>query len=602
MKHTMVRLLAVLLSLSLTAGLLPAAALAEELSDTASIQNGYTEVVVSKRTGGFSIRTLKGDAIQKDDNDKNLLFPLGDDGTSFASLRVTRGGTAKDYVFGGNYAGASGVTVTASGSEINASWTVDGITVTQTLRLALGNEHGMAYLSYSAENAGDPAEIQLRLVMDTALGTQDFGYYQVARTAEEGGGYLQVENEQTVTEYNNSFTTYDDLRSPGVIAYFLNGAVGGEASKPEKVTFAHWVHLASTVFDYDPDEQFSFVTPYNAETLTADSAFALYYDLGQVEKGKTGAAAAYYGVFSNQGVEAKDRLAMNFTALPESLEMTGDKKGYKDDGDFTVTMQLQNITQETFDNIRVAVYPGMGIAPYDATGTTLKQEVTYLDPHYLEVVDLAPKGSRSLTFQFKAAPESAAAYRKLTFRAYKMDGAGDTFKQSNLLCEKTAWLVCPGTESALPAVTFTSSSPDLLYIEGNRSLFLTGTNFIVLEQEKSGYNLTLSRTDGSKIGDQSSVIVFSAAGTEEQKSRLLIDTDANTAQVVITEDLLPGEYQLTIDYQDVQTPDITAPALRFAVTDDPAYRGDGYGVVTVENDGNNQYSVHTYRSEGEYGK
>lgn len=601
MKHITVRLLAVLLTLSLTAGLLPSEALAAELSGTASIQNENIEAVVSKRTGGFSIRTLEGDVIQKDDNNKNLLFPLGDDDTSFASLRVTRNGETRDYVFGGKYAGATGVTVAATENQIDASWTVDGITVTQTIRLAGGNEHGMAYLYYSAQNAGESADIQLRLVMDTALGTQDFGYYQVARTTQEGGGYLRLENEGTVIGYNNAFMTYDDLHNPSVIAYFLNGAVGDAASAPEKVTFAHWVHLASTVFDYDPDENFSFVTPYNAETLTADSAFALYYDLGHVEQGGAGAMAAYYGVFSNQGVEAEDRLAMNFTALPEALEMDGSGKDYKDGGDFTVTMQIQNITRETLENIRVAVYPGMGITPYDAVGTTLKEEATYLDPHFLEVVDLAPEGSRSLTFRFRAAPESAAAYRKLTFRAYRMDEASDTFKQSDLLCEETAWIVCPGTESALPAVTFTGSSPDLLYMEGNRSLFLTGTNFIVLEQGKSTYQLTLKRTDGGMIGGKEQVTVFDSS-EPELKNRFPIDTDANTAQVVITEELLPGEYQLTVDYQDAQKTDLTAPALRFAVTDDPAYRSDGYGVVTVENDGGNQYSVHTYASEAVYDK
>ncbi len=599
MKHTMVRLLAVLLSLSLTVGLLPAAALAEELSGTAAIQNDYTKVEVSKRTGGFSIRTLEGDAIQKDDNNKNLLFPLGDDNTSFASLRVKRGGDTKDYVFGGDYAGASDITVTANDSQIDATWTVDDITVTQTLRLAGGNEHGMAYLSYSAVNAGESAELQLRLVMDTALGTQDFGYYQVSRTTGEGGGYLRVENEQTVTAYNNAFMTYDDLRNPSVIAYFLNGSVGEKASAPKKVTFAHWVHLASTVFDYTPDEKFSFVTPYNAETLTADSAFALYYDLGTVATNGAGTVAAYYGVYSNQGVAPEDRLAMNFTALPETLEMNGNQSGYKDGGDFTVTMQLQNITDAPIDNIRVAVYPGMGIAPYDATGTALKENATYLDPHYMEVADLAPEGSRSLSFKFKAAPESAAAYRKLTFRAYRMDEGDTAFKQSNLLCERTAWLVCPGTESALPDVTFTGSSPDLLYIEGNRSLFLTGTNFIELERGKSTYNLTLTRTDGSEIDGKKQVTVFSS--TEEAlENRFTIDTNANTAQVVITEKLDPGEYQLTVDYQDESKADITAPALRFAVTDDPAYRADGYGVVTVENDGNSNYSIHAYRSEEAY--
>ena len=46
--------------------------------------------------------------------------------------------------------------------------------------------------------------------------------------------------------------------------------------------------------------------------------------------------------------------------------------------------------------------------------------------------------------------------------------------------------------------------------------------------------------------------------------------------MVLTQELDIGEYQLTIDYLDAATTDITAPALRFQVTDDPEYRNDGY--------------------------
>ena len=160
-KRTLSRLLAWALSLCLVSGLLPISVLAAELQNVDTLSNENLQVLVDKRSGGFSIRTLEGDAIRKDDNNKNLLFPLGEDDTSFASLRVTRNGVTKDYVFGGKYEGSSDVAVTATSEEIRAVWSVDGITVTQTIRLANpgSTQHGMAYLSYTAENSGAAAQV-----------------------------------------------------------------------------------------------------------------------------------------------------------------------------------------------------------------------------------------------------------------------------------------------------------------------------------------------------------------------------------------------------------------------------------------------------------
>ena len=89
-KRTLSRLLAWALALCLVSGLLPISVLAAELQNVDTLSNENLQVLVDKRSGGFSIRTLEGDAIRKDDNNKNLLFPLGEDDTSFASLRVTR--------------------------------------------------------------------------------------------------------------------------------------------------------------------------------------------------------------------------------------------------------------------------------------------------------------------------------------------------------------------------------------------------------------------------------------------------------------------------------------------------------------------------------
>lgn len=591
-KRTLSRLLAWALSLCLVSGLLPISVLAAELQNVDTLSNENLQVLVDKRNGGFSIRTLEGDAIRKDDNNKNLLFPLGEDDTSFASLRVTRNGQTRDYVFGGKYEGSSDVAVTATSEEIRAVWSVDGITITQTIRLANAgsNEHGMAYLSYTAENSGEPAQVELRLLMDTALGTQDYGVYEVAQS---GGGYQTVESEQSISSYQNSFFAYDDPQNPSVFAYFLNGSVGDTASTPEKVTFAHWNNLAATVFAYDPDESLYFTTPYNRDYLTADSAFALYYNLGTLAQNGSGSAAGYYGVFSNADVPETAGATLNFTDVPKALVMDSTEKAYTDNGNFTVTGVFQNISGETLDNVRVVVYPGENITPYNQSGV-LQEDVSYLTPYYVDLTNLQADGSQSLEFKFQAEPGEEATYRKLTFQAYKLEGTSTVLQAQNLLCAETVWILCPGTNGSVPQIGFTSASPDLIYTTGNRSLYLTGTNFNMLVG--SNYTLRLSRTDGAKINGESSIEIDSSA--------FFIDAENNTAQVVLTQELPIGEYQLTIDYTDTTKADITAPALRFQVTDDPEYRNDGYGVVTVEADGNNNYnySVKTYTTEADYEK
>ena len=92
------------------------------------------------------------------------------------------------------------------------------------------------------------------------------------------------------------------------------------------------------------------------------------------------------------------------------------------------------------------------------------------------------------------------------------------------------------------------------YTTGNRSLYLTGTNFSMLksQQENSDFTLRLSRTDGAQINGESSIAIDSSA--------FIINEEDNTAQVVLSQELSVGEYQLTIDYTDEATPDITAPA------------------------------------------
>ena len=163
MKSCFIRIISLLLTVTMLMGALPLGTMAAEISspDIYTLSDGFLEVNVSKKNGGFHVRTIEGNKLNKDDNNKNLLFPLGDNDTSFTSFRVTRDGKTRDYIFGGKYSFLGltdqGVTVTQDAAGITAAWGVDDLKFTQRIELANSgsNNHGMAYISYKAETTGD---------------------------------------------------------------------------------------------------------------------------------------------------------------------------------------------------------------------------------------------------------------------------------------------------------------------------------------------------------------------------------------------------------------------------------------------------------------
>ena len=309
-------------------------------SEYIEMSDGYISAKVSVKNGGFWVGTAEGDVITKTDDDKDLMYNDSSFDTSFTSFRVKKGNEVQDYIFGRSYAHmgieSSAVNVYMSANNaIVAEWQVDGIVFRQTIALMGADtyQHGMVYVSYTATNTSTDKvdNIEARVLVDTALGEIDYGYYMLGQT---NGSYVEVAEEREVkgSDYSNYFFAYDDKVSPNVTAYTLNGTVGGEAIVPTKVTFAHWMDLASTVFDYTPSETdpVKFTEIYGSiDKLTADSAFALYYDMGSAEAEKNGETISfYYGVYSNNKAESSD-IAVNFTSSGTMFfDDTG--KSYKD--------------------------------------------------------------------------------------------------------------------------------------------------------------------------------------------------------------------------------------------------------------------------------
>lgn len=592
------RLLSWLLCAAMVIGLLPAMAittLADELAETRTLSDDYISVSVSKKNGGFTVRTVEGDRLKKSDNNKKLLYHDGQYDTSFLSFRVGTGSAAKDYIFGGKYPGSSGVAVTEENGAIKAVWSVDGLTFTQSISLTntSSNESGMVSLSLSLANgSGAAVPVQTRILYDTALGEQDFGYYQYNDTSTQKTETISMEKVLTGGIPRQLFAT-DDPYSPSVAAYSVNND-----RLPTKVAFGHWSHLASTLFDFTPVETLDF-TNTRSEYMTADSAYALYFDLGSVAAGGSTSLNTYYGVFSNHKTPASDSVAVNLTA-PVRLKLNDAKSdfvpesGVKGSAHFAVTVDFTNIAGEgaqDLSNVILAVQSSRNLCSLtDEGGAAAGQGYETADPFTIPYAELKVGESKTKTLYFKAKVGTDAAYERITVGIYN-----GTVTQENKLGERMAYVLLPGSDGDVPKVSFAAMTPKIIYTEGTRHLFVTVTNDTLLA-DTGKWNLKVYSED-KKV---------SVPVPHEN-----ITIKDGIMDVALTEDirLSEGGWYLQLEWAspsaapDGKTLLQTAPELHFTVSADKKYKNDAYGVLAVveyKNGSNYSHQIVSFKSEDDF--
>lgn len=611
------KILSLMLCAAMTVGLLPAGAvtaLAAELNEVYTLSDNYISVSVSKKNGGFSVTTVEGDKLKKSDNDKNLLYHDGRYDTSFLTLRVGEGEAARDYLFGGNYADGGELTVTpsAAGDSIAAVWTVAGLIVTQTITLAgqESNESGMVSLSVSVKNeSGAAVPVQARLLLDTCLGSRDYGYYQYT----DGYTTTTVTNETVITDVPAQLYASDGLYSPDVTAYTVH-----TGTLPVKAAFGHWSRLAATLFDFEPVATLDFTTSGN-EYMTADSAYALYYDLGSVGVGETQSIGTYYGVFSNYGTPAEDSVAVNLTA-PVKLALNADRTDFvpqvdRDLADFSVTVDFTNILSDTardFSAIKLAVQTSGNLRPLSDSGGELNgQDFDSAEPYSIVYDSLTVGQSVSRTLYFEARPAGEATYEKITVGIYDVSQTNGQLSDTYKLGERTAYVLLPGTDNDVPKVNFAAMTPKIVYTSGTRHLFVTVNNDSMLG-----------------AGKELSARKWKLYVVSEDKTQSYLIPHANISfnegvmDVALTEELelAAGSWFLRLEWDDsvvgngashivpAEYREQTASELHFTVSDDERYRNDSYGVLAVveyegtsANKENKIYRIRTFTDEEDFG-
>ncbi|WP_143482375.1 Ig-like domain-containing protein, partial [Pseudoflavonifractor sp. An176] len=570
-----------------------------ENADNLELSDGYLSVSMSTENGGFLVNTEEGDKLNKSDNNKNLLYPAADYDTSYTSVRVTRtDGSTEDYVFGRDYGffglDSSDVEVSKEGNTLKAQWSVKDLTMVQTLSLLDQNsaQHGMVSISYQVSTDRDDVEnVKLRLMLDTALGYQDWATYELPGV---NGIYQHITSEQVLDNrdgqaYSGAMFAVDDANAPSMTAYTVNASLDGQTVEPYQLAFGHWNNLAETSFDFTPDLGLDFTNPYNETYLTADSAYALYYDLGQITPDDSAVMSTYYGVYSNVTVGEEERAAINFPELPASMTFNEEQDAYLSqveggaEGDVHLQVSVSNISDDAVSQMAVVTRVRNGVQPYEDYYEGLLYEGGAREDFYQVVRDFQPGEEAQVEFYYNVSPLPVSEYRKFEILCYDISDTGELLEQ-NLLASREFYVLCPGVLGEI--LTFHSLNPQIIYTDGTRHLFLSGQNFQLL-QNTSAYTVYLKSLSG---------------GTDLvlDSSKVFLDMDKNSLDLVVDQHLDPGGYQVVFNWAEAGKEPTTSSALQFSVTEEPEYISDVYGVVTIEKDGEDGYALRLYDDETSY--
>lgn len=609
----MKKIIACLLSIMMLVGIIPfdgIVTLAAE-HEAYSIDNGYIRVQVSKENGGFVVNTVNGDTLKKSDNNKKLLFHTGEYDTSFVSFRVTEAnGTQKDYIFGGKYGSSSdpshrGVTVTqaAENSDIIATWSVESYTFTQTISLAneSSNEHGMVSISLSAsDSSGSNANIKARVLLDTALGGNDFGTYQAV---DENSVTHSIYTEQILngTEYPipQNFYCLDNIFDTSITAYSVNSP----QAMPYQVAFGHWNNLASSLFDFTPDSSMDFTKIHN-DYQTADSAYALYYDMGNV--GSTPSSmVTYYGVYSHKDVSAAEKVTVD-VSVPLRLELNDARDDYirqSNEGvaDFTAGVTFENYatdTAENYESLSLVVRTTENLRSLGDMGAENNSQFGSTDPFIVTYSNVNVGDINSKTLYFQANVTDTAAYERITIGIYDTSETQGAIVEEKKLGEKVSYILLPSGDGSIPEVSFTEMTPKVIYSSGTRHLYLTVKNSALLDN-RGNWNLVAHSVDGKTSHTINSDFISIKDGVMD----VAIDD---------TVELATGSWYLQLEWTDAAVSsgvieeeyrNQTATCLNFTVSEDIKYKNDSYGILTVvkyQTGGNFTYKINSFRNEEDF--
>jgi hypothetical protein len=244
--------------------------------------------------GNWVLGTTDGDPATVNDDDKRLLygFERGGNsqvGTTFTTVRVVGPSGAIDFI------PQRAVTQTAGADRVQTLWQAGyGVVVTETLSLAQNPFTGRIDaldFAFEARNSGSgEVDVGFRTLLDVKLGENDGAPYFVP-----GVGALTAETEFVGIDVPPFWQAFEDpsydpafLRSVGILR-------GTDVTTPDRFVIAHWPGIEGTDWAY----------PISAsQSVTRDSAVALYWEPVPVAPGQRRLVHSRYGVGGGEGGSA----------------------------------------------------------------------------------------------------------------------------------------------------------------------------------------------------------------------------------------------------------------------------------------------------------
>lgn len=331
---------------------------AQESGLNLTIRNDYIAITVNAsddNTGRFAVETTGGDPVRLDDDGQPLLYKQPGTGprTSYTTVRVD----GVDYVFGGKTRDRAGFGATYGSSvqsptiverdgaqQIVTSWLVGSVLVTQELGFARSSTTGLydtAEIAYTVQNVSDqPAEVGLRVVLDTMLGANDGAPFRIGENA------VLTDMSYRAEDLPDFFQAFDSLTDPRVIG---QGTLRGpEITTPDRVYLTNWGAVADGVWDFsfEPGRDFTRLGEYEL-----DSALAMYWDPVTLAPGESRRYVTHYGLGGISIVRGSLSLGISSQASIDAAR----------ESSFPVVAYVQNTGESDALNVNVRICVPRGL-------------------------------------------------------------------------------------------------------------------------------------------------------------------------------------------------------------------------------------------------
>ena len=579
--------LSYILILAVLVSVFPGVAFADE--DEYKISNEYLSFTFNQKTGGFAIETAEGNPQKVLDDNIPLLYAEDKErsnGTSFITVRIGD----KDYIFGQNYSffgiesSLGTVKVGEQNRLIEIPWTIKGVTVTLTAALDHNNDSnttGNVGLSFKVENnSGKKEDVSIRLLLDTALGNRiDAPYFVIDKDIQP----TFTETEFSQDAIPQQIRSVDSLTNPTRLSYILMQAQGWNGgTRPSKVILGHWANLANVRYDYTPDPYCDF-TNYSNDYREPDSAAAIYWENNTLQNGESFTGEMLYGVgnFSNTTGEA---MGIDITA--ERVELSADKKSYKNDGKINVTVNIDNTVDNAAELSNVVVNLTVDDKQFELVDG--EEQIKYVG---------LGKEIKTLKYTLKALPQddltAGTVYVSLSGVKTLSDGNQEDFETA---AQRSLILPSVGEVSK---IQFNKINPKIVYTDGEKAVTISGKMKpleAVLANDAAVELKLVHDTTGESV-------------TIDKKNIAFLDETGETLTFTTEEQLYVGDYKIVFEISDTRLQDnLKCKSLtcnqKLQVSADKKYQLKSYGMAalvrTTDGAEAGSYDFHTFRNESEY--